>query len=167
MPKRTLSTIFIKQCLADALFELMKTHAYDDINVKEICYKSGIGRTTYYRYFDNKRGKRDLVIFKVLNGWEEYCKIPKTKELLKENVVLALLHYFYDLKPLFELLEKNNILQSSLSELFFLVFTPKITQTAKEEYGRAFLAGGFYGVTYHWMKNGFSYTPQELYNISI
>lgn len=165
MGKRNLTTTFIKQCLADALFELMKSFPYSEINVKEICYKSGIGRTTYYRHFDNKRGKRDLLIFKVINGWEEYCKLPETKELLKIDNSLALLHYFYDMRPIFQLMEQNNVLQSSLSELFFFVFNTKNSDTLREEYGKAFLAGGFYGITYHWIKNGFPISPDELYEL--
>ena len=46
-------TAFMKLCLADALIKLMKIQDFDTINVNSICKEADIGRTTFYRYFEN------------------------------------------------------------------------------------------------------------------
>ncbi len=163
MKKRTTNAELIKEYLSDALVILMKIEPYEEINVKEICYKAGIGRTSYYRYFDNKNGKRNLILHKIFRGWEEYCK-PR-QELVKKDSTLVLLSYFYDNRELFELLKNNGLLSSILSELFFTVFDPRLSENKKLAYGNAFLAGGFYGTTYWWIENGYPESPQELYKI--
>lgn len=45
MDKRILKT---RQCLRDALLDLMKTKPYKKITVREICEKSNTGRVTFY-----------------------------------------------------------------------------------------------------------------------
>ena len=57
-------TAFMKLCLADALIKLMKTQDFDTINVNSICREADIGRTTFYRYFDNKNSKEEFIILK-------------------------------------------------------------------------------------------------------
>jgi AcrR family transcriptional regulator len=51
MDKRILKT---RQCLRDALLDLMKTKPYKKITVREICEKSNTGRVTFYNHYDDK-----------------------------------------------------------------------------------------------------------------
>lgn len=62
----------MKLCLADALIKLMKTQDFDTINVNSICREADIGRTTFYRYFENKNSKEEILLFKIKYEWEQY-----------------------------------------------------------------------------------------------
>ena len=62
-------TAFMKLCLADALIKLMKTQDFDTINVNSVCREAGIGRTTFYRYFENKNSKEEMLLFKIKYEW--------------------------------------------------------------------------------------------------
>ena len=68
--KKEQSTKFLKLCLADALLKMMESNSYDSINIKAICKQAGVGRTTYYRYFDKKNSKEDLLVFKIIYEWK-------------------------------------------------------------------------------------------------
>lgn len=163
MAKRNTSTEFIKESLSDALFLLMEKEPYDEINVKEICYKSGIGRTSYYRYFDNKNGKKDLIINKIHTTWTEYASTRMDQII--EDVLLVVLHYFYDNRYVFDLLRKNDLLNSMISYLFFVIYDPKKIADTHEAYAKAFLAGGLYGMIFHWIDSDYHISPQELHAI--
>lgn len=45
---------FTRQCIAEALFLLMKEKPYQEITITDICAKAGVARTTYYRNFSSK-----------------------------------------------------------------------------------------------------------------
>lgn len=55
MGRRTESTEFLKECIADALIKLMEEHSIDKIKVQEITELAGVGRMTYFRYFNSKQ----------------------------------------------------------------------------------------------------------------
>lgn len=45
------TTIFLKLCLADALFKLMETKDFSEININEICKLANVSRSTYYSVY--------------------------------------------------------------------------------------------------------------------
>ena len=73
-------TLFLQLCLSDAFIALMKTQSYDTITIQSICDKAGVGRTTFYRYFNSKNGKENLIIFKIIHLHTMY------KETHKEEI---------------------------------------------------------------------------------
>lgn len=48
------TTEFLKECLADALINLLKEKPIEKITIPEIAKLSGVGRTTYFRNFTSK-----------------------------------------------------------------------------------------------------------------
>ena len=51
--KEDLRTQLSKKMLKDALLELLKHKRFYDINVRELCDKAGVNRSTFYRHYDN------------------------------------------------------------------------------------------------------------------
>ena len=45
---------YVEQKLADTLIELLKNKELQDISVRELCDKAGVGRASFYRHFQNK-----------------------------------------------------------------------------------------------------------------
>lgn len=155
--KKNQSVEFIKQCIADALILLMKVEPFDEINVKEICAKSGIGRTTYYRHFDNKLGKKNILLFKIYNDWENYSN-DKEKQLEPDN---AFLSFVYEKRSFFKLIYENR-LYDVLIELFLMIFGPEEDADTKGAYIKSYGAAGYFGILLEWIKNDFHETPKEI-----
>ena len=54
-----------RQALGDALIGLMRTRAFDDITVADICEAASVGRSTFYEHFEDKEEMfiRHTVVF--------------------------------------------------------------------------------------------------------
>ena len=66
MARRTETTEYLKGCVADALIELMETTPLEKIKVQDITDRAGVGRVTYFRYFESKT---DILSFKLMTLW--------------------------------------------------------------------------------------------------
>ncbi len=67
----------------DGMINLLKTKAYNDITVKDICEKSQISRTTFYTHYKTK----DDFIYSYLNT---LLKEAKKKFLKSETLTQAI-----------------------------------------------------------------------------
>lgn len=95
---------FIRECIGKTILTLMKSMNFDEITVNDICKAAHIGRTTFYRYFGTKDGKRNAIYFWLSNGWKNTGKsdLPisaKDKEFMT---------YLYSIKDELILLHINN-----------------------------------------------------------
>lgn len=98
----------IRECVGKTILTLMKSMNFDEITVNDICKAAYIGRTTFYRYFGTKDGKRKAVYFRLSNGWKNTGKsdlpIPtKDKEFItylysiKDELILLYINNFTDI----------------------------------------------------------------------
>lgn len=69
MGRGTKTTEFLKECLADALIQLMRAKQYEKISIQEIADKSGVGRATWFR---NYNGKNEALTFKLIVLWNRW-----------------------------------------------------------------------------------------------
>ena len=157
MRKKNQSTIFIKECICKAFIDLLYTKKNNEITISEICQKAGFGRTTYYRYFTNK--KEDLILYISHLRWKQ-CKIEHADEAKKDEGMLLLQHIYYH-KNFFIMLTHQK-LDDLIFKIFYQEFGRKKDENEILGYGKAFFAGGYFGVIYEWIQNGCIDTPQEI-----
>ena len=94
MRKKDQSTEFLKGCLADALFKLLREKDYDKITVGEIVASANVSRATYYRYFQSKD---ELLLYKINHLTDEWLGTVEQQETLSFERFLALyLQLIYD-----------------------------------------------------------------------
>ncbi len=161
MRKKDQSTKFIKICLADALIKLLDTGMpFDQINVKDICVTAGIGRTTYYRYFDNRDGKKNLLIIRFYIAWEEYC--AKHPQEIQASRLQTMINFFYSEKDLLLLLHRNELTMSAVFSTIYDAIGPKGEDDKEKSYFKAFLACSLFGVLYHWIQTGLADPPEYI-----
>lgn len=151
-------TAFMKLCLADALIKLMKIQDFDTINVNSICKKADIGRTTFYRYFDNKNSKEDMLIFKIKYEWEQYSNKYGNDEQGKGAVLTA---FIYDNRILFSMLYHNNLISVIMRALEDLIPSGEVCDK-KSSYLMSFFIYGYFGIIYQWIKYDFDETPEQV-----
>lgn len=149
-------TDFLKLCLADALIKKMRVQAYDTININEICELAGVGRTTFYRHFNNKGNVEDLLKFKLLYEWESY-KVKRAEEVSADRN-FAFLNFVYENKSLFSLLERSGIINIALC-LAESLGAEDYDDDKGEGYMKSFFTYGIFGIVYRWIKNGFDEAP--------
>ena len=149
---------FMKVCLADALIKLMNTQDFDSINVSAICKEANIGRTTFYRYFNNKNSKEDLLIFKINYEWE--CYKQKQEDIKKESD-LGLTDFIYENRKLFSMLYHNSLI-TVIMRVFEDFFTENKYYDKQSSYLMSFFTYGYFGIIYQWIKYGFDETPEQL-----
>lgn len=155
--------IFFRLCLADSLIQLMKINPYDSINVNTICDKAGIGRTTFYRHFDNKNGKNELLVFKINYDWELYWEEYLSKlEIKDENKKgSALLYFIYSKKEFFTTLYENKLI-TVIMEIFEKIICGQIPVDNSLSYIASYFAYGYFGIIYQWIKSSFKDTPEKI-----
>lgn len=110
---------FIRECIGKTILTLMKSKRFDEINVNDICKSAHIGRTTFYRYFGTKEGKRNAVYFWLYNGWKNTGKsdLPVPK---KDKEFMT---YLYSIKDELMLLYVNNFTEI-IDSFIFAVYGP-------------------------------------------
>ena len=69
MGRRTETTQYLKECMADALIRLMDDAPIEKIRIQEITELAGVGRMTWFRYFHSKT---DALVFKLQQLWKEW-----------------------------------------------------------------------------------------------
>lgn len=151
---------FTKRCIADALFELLKTKDFHDISVKEVVAKAGFSRMSYYRYFDSMEDV--LKYYLDVNDKAMFRGNP----ILFSDVIEALNFFAFAL---------NNEKNIEIDNVFFkqglehLIIEHKRQQLANyhvdRTYADLFINGGFSEIWYYWAKNGHKESPQELINL--
>ena len=70
------SSKFLKRCIEDTLFIMLEKKTYKEIDVKELCDKACVGRTSFYRYF---KDLDDVILFSFIRMWEEWCDTHRVK----------------------------------------------------------------------------------------
>ncbi len=108
----------MKLCLADARIKLMKTQDFDNINVNSICREADIGRTTFYRYFENKNSKEEMLLFKIKYEWEQYSDRNENDGQGKKP---DLTEFIQDNRKLFSMLYQNNLISVIMRTLEDLI----------------------------------------------
>lgn len=152
-------TQFMKLCLADSLIKIMTTKEYENINVNEICKLAGIGRTTFYRHFNNKNNKEELIVFKIMYEWEQYTVLHEDQ--VNKDKGFALLNFIYDNRNLFRLLYKQNLI-TTIMNIFEQIILDNEVPDKNISYITSYFAYGFFGIIYQWLKYDFDETPDQI-----
>lgn len=152
-------TEFLKLCLADSLLKLMETKNFDTININEICRLADIGRTTFYRHFDSKNSKEDLLIFKINYEWKLYAE--KHTDEIKKDKGFALTNFIYENKQIFSMLYSNGLI-TVIMHLFENLISEGEVPDKKASYLMSFFTYGYFGIIYQWIKYDFDETPEQI-----
>ena len=165
MRRKNQNSEFIKLCLADALLDLLHRKDYVKVTVNEICARAGVGRSTFYRHFGNKTGKKNLLIYRLNWSYQKFMEAHPYdgKPSGWNHLMIAFLS---ENRDLMKLLSDNNLLFFLVDWLASLVDASCEEGPANyEEYVRCFIAFQYFGAVYPWIKGGFKESPEEIEHI--
>lgn len=150
---------YIEQRLAVTLVDLLAGKELNDISVRELCDKAGVGRASFYRHFASKEEVLERHAKYLLEKWaEEFESDPASKP---DNVFASLFFQLKDQQSFFELLHKtgrDGILRAAIrSKIKLINDLPN-----EAAYQKAFIADGISGWVEEWIARGMQESPDEL-----
>lgn len=152
-----------KDKIVKSLIELMETHEFEEITVKDISELAEVNRSTYYRNF---KSKEDIIKYKLESIMDEYLKEFESKtDKTKETYIRTILETFLKHEEFLKIIHKQNqsyILQKVLVNYFGDVLKDT---SKKERYQVYYHIGGIYNFTICWIENDMKDQPECLAKI--
>ena len=157
------TTAFLKECLADALIQLLETKPIEKITVPEIAALSGVGRTTYFRNFGSKE---EMLSYKLIVLWERWAEehgVVIRRRYSPDNA-LTFFRFNYSIRALLTLMYRRG-LQAALYASFQAYMMPQQGVTPLDCYRIGFYSYGLFGLLDAWILRDFCETPDQMANL--
>lgn len=160
MARGNKTTEFLKECLSDALIQLMREKDFEKISIKEIADTAGVGRATWFR---NYTSKNEALTFKFVQVWNRWA--GEHAIAVRDRFDLAnaknFFQFNYEIKHILEIVYTSNM-QSAIYDAFYQVMMPQYGANAKECYQARFYSYGLFGLLDEWIKRGFKESVEEM-----
>ena len=153
---------YVQQQITKTLLDLLEQKNIDEIDIRYLCSKAGVGRASFYRNFSSKE---DVILQhsgKLIREWgTDFENDPNSSVL---NVFGSLFQHYKKHSSFYSILIRQNmsyIILDTIKETVGLV--PEISN--KEAYEKAFFAYGLYGWICEWIQRGMQESPEEINNM--
>lgn len=162
MGRRTETTEFLAECIADALIELMKKTPIEKVKIQDITDRAKVGRMTYFRYFTSKE---DVLLYKMtLLGKRWAVEHPFPYESDRHDQALWFFSFCNSIQEFLSVLFRQNQF-NVLFNIFQVEPVPMKTEFGKPHYHNLFVTYGALGVVTGWLQSECKETPEELADI--
>ncbi|MDU6445294.1 MAG: TetR/AcrR family transcriptional regulator [Streptococcus sp.] len=158
--------------ILNAFVELLQIKDFDKISISNICDKSGVSRTTFYRYYENKEDLVDSTIETIMS---DLTVIFSKDPLMREGSQLEALYYFYNHGKLCQVLLKkfpeikvastNYLKNAYLTSDIELFKKLKEKYQVSEKYSLDIHVSAVLAPIFNWIEEGFVESPAEMVEI--
>lgn len=157
------TTQFLKECMADALINLMSRKSVSDITIDEIAVSAGVHRSTWFRNFTSKS---EAITFKLTTLWFRWADKHDIEVQTRYDISNAqdFFLFNYEIREIIVIIY-NAKMQSAIFEAFYTVMTTQYGANAKECYEARFYSYGLFGLLDEWVRRGFCETHEEMAEI--
>lgn len=146
---------FIRASIGKAVFQLLEATDFDEIKVTDIYRIACVGKTTYYRYFGNKNGKKDAMFFCLQEGYNNFKESNSAFTSTDE----CFGHFLWAIKDKILLLSKRNCLDV-FDRLVLAIYGP--TKDDDSIYVKYMGAGMWMGFVRALISDGFIDTQEAV-----
>ena len=158
-----------RQLLYDALANLMRENPFNTITVTDLVETANVGRTTFYRNFDEiediLRMRCDQTFDELMTYFKEYRQLHTNET---EIVLLKpLLRFFYLHSEIIELLlmaKRIDIIQDSFRTGMVLIADRQGVSAQYVDYSIAIRIGIMTNILIQWIETGKQQAPDDLAN---
>lgn len=160
MSSKVKNTDFLKECMADALIQIMEHKELLKITVNEIAILAGVNRSTWFRNFNNKT---EAITFKLMHSWKRWEKEHDIGEGHVYTIDNAK-HFFefnYENRRILKTIY-NSGLGFVVYDAFFQIMKPQFGTNALESYETRFYSYGMFGLFEEWAKRDFEESPVQM-----
>lgn len=167
-----------KKMIRDALSELMKNKAFEEISVTDITKKADINRGTFYLHYEDKYDLLDQSEEEII---QEINKIAKrsihSMDVLNQDVIDHPLTFVVDI---FQYIKENEVFMKAvlgpkgpgsfrikfksvlISNLKRLKTAIRTDPIVPEDYLISYITGAHISVMQQWLENGMKETPHDM-----
>lgn len=160
MRRRNATTVFLKECIADALIRLMAHKPFDKITIQEIVEQAHVGRATYFRNFSSKY---EVITYKLVRLWKRWAEEHQFKD--EDRYSLDHAEHFFAFNASIRDLHQRIYaagLQATIFDAFYQIMRPPPDADALELYRNRFLSYGLFGLLDEWIQRGYRESPKEM-----
>ena len=157
---------FSRNCLAQALLELLEDHEYEDISIQDIVDKAGFSRMAYYRNFKSKDEVIDYALDNAFNTFVKESKIS-FKNMGLEVFIETLFKWFASTEMInvTKKLLKRHLMGHMYNQFVKRVqggFIPN-----QSHYIYDYIGGGIFAVYISWIMGDFKESPEEMARLAV
>lgn len=146
---------YIRASIGKAVFQLLETTDLDEIKVTDIYKAACVGKTTYYRYFGSKSGKREAMFFFLQQEFNNFEENSPTKDCTDE----CFMRFIWSIKAHILLLNRKNCLDI-FDRLILSIYGP--SNNDDTIYVKYIGAGMWMGFVRALIADSFSETPETV-----
>lgn len=149
---------YVIEHLTNAMLTLLEEKPIAEISISELCSMAGVGRTSFYRNYEEKEDIIKAHIERLFQGWTDKCKAP---DLPVRDLVLQVFSHFEANREFYSLLNKRGLVYLLKDIILDLCgFNPD--QELSAAYSSAYAAFFLYGWIEVWFRRGMRDTAEEL-----
>ena len=164
MNNRRKTTDFLKECMSDALLQLMGEKDYAKITVDEITKTAGVGRATWFRNFTTKDEAISFKLGLLWTRWKAECEEASGKAITWDNSEFFF-QYFLHYKAMYSKLYKAGLRHVIISD-FIESMEYSHDDAVFQFYHHQFYGMGLFGLIDGWIQRDFAETiPQMQENL--
>lgn len=146
---------FIKECILQALLQLMDEKDFKDISITEITKKAGVSRMAYYRNYYYKEDIFNNYMTELLKKYQNVRnQIVEAHPNDKYQMMLHVFEYFRTNEKFVLGLEKSNlsnIIQNRINEYVHEIYK---SQDIFDKYDAIIFGGALYNTGKYWLLTG-------------
>lgn len=167
-PKALSTKEFTKNCIMEALLQLMHTKDYNDISITDITKRAGVSRMSYYR---NYKSKDDILLdymYRILKEYVEDLQDPSfSSNFQTYEHILHSLKYLQKYKDYVLCLTQSNRSQILLYglDLYMLEVTQSQNASDLKKYDLYYYSGALYNIFMHWVQEGMKENAEVIASI--
>ena len=157
---RRKTTDFLKECMSDALLQLMREKEYAKITADEIVAAAGVGRATWFRSFSSKD---DAIAFKLnllWTRWKTECEEANGQAITWDNSE-CFFQYFLHYKAMYSKLYKAGLRHVIIS-CFIESMEYADDNAVFQFYHHQFYGLGLFGLIDAWIQRDFAETIPQM-----
>ena len=148
---------YVVEQLTGALLELLREKPLADISVSELCDRAGVGRTSFYRNYQEKEDILRTRVYHLFKDWTG--RLGDGTPL--DQLIFALFTHFEEHRDFYALLHERGLV-SLMKDVILELCGFRPDQEAKTAYASAFAAYSLYGWVEVWFRRGMRESAAEM-----
>ena len=151
---------YVAERLAGSMLALLKEKPMGEISISELCDRAGVGRTSFYRNYQEKEDIVRAHIEHLFQDWADKCKNTADPPPVREVVRIVFSHFEAN-REFYSLLNEQGLVYLLKDIILDLCgFNPE--QELVAAYSSAYVAFFLYGWIEVWFRRGMRDTTEEL-----
>ena len=148
---------YVVERLTGALLELLEEKPLADVSVSELCDRAGVGRTSFYRNYQEKEDILRARVYYLFKDWTG--RLGEGAPL--DRLILAMFSHFEEHRDFYALLNERRLI-GLLKDVILELCGFRPDQEAKAAYASAFAAYSLYGWVEVWFRRGMRESAAEM-----